>query len=123
MLYDEFVKGTGCRETEKNYQVYKELEAIYMNSDLSKDEIYEIGKMRVDNTLTEQEQDEIRDLENAISVNLERCQYLENFIYYGTYKDITQHHKEHIQEIHLLSRMNKSYKEQIKDIKDRVNQA
>ena len=29
MLYQEFIEGTGCRENDHNYQVYKELEIIY----------------------------------------------------------------------------------------------
>lgn len=55
MLFSEFVAGTGCRETDKNYQVYKELEIIYMNTDCSKEHIYEMGKKLVDNSKTEAE--------------------------------------------------------------------
>lgn len=55
MLYSEFVTGTGCKETQKNYQVYKNLEIMYMNSDMSKQEIYEYGKKLVDNSKTEAE--------------------------------------------------------------------
>lgn len=55
MLYQEFVKGTGCKETDHNYQVYRDLEILYMNSDKTKDEIYEYGKKLVDNSKTEKE--------------------------------------------------------------------
>ena len=55
MLFTEFVEGTGCRETEKNYQVYKELEIIYMNTDCTKEHIYEMGRKLVDNSKTEEE--------------------------------------------------------------------
>lgn len=55
MLYDEFLVGTGCRDTEYNFQVYKDLEILYMNSDKSKEEIYEYGKKLVDNSLTEKQ--------------------------------------------------------------------
>ncbi len=55
MLWNEFVEGTGCKGTEKNYQVYKDLEVMYMNSDLSKAQIYEYGKKLVDNSKTERE--------------------------------------------------------------------
>lgn len=55
MLYSEFVAGTACKETEYNYRVYKNLEIMYMNSDLSKQEIYEYGKKLVDNSKTEKE--------------------------------------------------------------------
>lgn len=50
MLYSEFVEGTGCRENDHNYKVYKDLEVMYMNSDMSKQEIYEYGKKLVDNS-------------------------------------------------------------------------
>ena len=55
MLYSEFVQGTGCRETDHNYKVYKDLEIMYMNSDMSKEQIYEYGKKLVDNSKTEAE--------------------------------------------------------------------
>lgn len=55
MLYSEFVKGTGCKETEYNYEVYKDLEIMYMNSNMSKEKIYEYGKKLVDNSKTEKE--------------------------------------------------------------------
>jgi len=50
MLYSEFVKGTQCRDTEHNYRIYKDLEVMYMNSNLTKAEIYEYGKKLVDNS-------------------------------------------------------------------------
>lgn len=50
MLYDEFIEGTGCKQNEHNYKVYKDLEILYMNSDLTKAEIYEYGKKLVDNS-------------------------------------------------------------------------
>ena len=55
MLYEEFVRGTGCRENEHNYEVYKNLEIMYMNSDLSKEQIYEYGKKLVDNSLSKEQ--------------------------------------------------------------------
>ena len=50
MLYSEFVENTGCKENEHNYKIYKDLEVMYMNSDISKAEIYEYGKKLVDNS-------------------------------------------------------------------------
>lgn len=55
MLYNEFVEGTGCRDNEHNYRVYKELEIIYMNTDCTKAHIYEMGKKLVDNSKSEAE--------------------------------------------------------------------
>ena len=56
MLYSEFVEGTGCRENNHNYTVYRRLEIIYMNDDsMSKEDVYEWGKKLVDNSLTEEQ--------------------------------------------------------------------
>ena len=55
MLYSEFIQGTGCKENDHNYKVYKDLEIMYMNSDLTKQDIYEYGKKLVDNSKSEQE--------------------------------------------------------------------
>lgn len=55
MLYQEFIEGTGCKENDHNYKVYKDLEIMYMNSDLTKQEIYEYGKKLVDNSKSEKE--------------------------------------------------------------------
>ena len=55
MLFSEFQEGTGCKDNEYNYKVYKDLEVMYMNSNMSKAEIYEYGKKLVDNSKSEQE--------------------------------------------------------------------
>jgi len=55
MLYNEFIEGTGCKDNDHNYKVYKDLEIMYMNSDMSKAEIYEYGKKLVDNSKSEAE--------------------------------------------------------------------
>lgn len=76
MLYSEFVSGTKCKETEENYNIYKYLEILYMNSDISKDKIYEFGKKLVNNDLTEEEKEhnariqaEIDDLKEQIKLS------------------------------------------------------
>ena len=53
MLYNEFIEGTGCKDNDYNYKVYKDLEIMYMNSNMSKSEIYEYGKKLVDNSKSE----------------------------------------------------------------------
>ena len=55
MMYSEFIAGTGCKENEHNYKVFCNLEAMYMNTDMSKAEIYEYGKKLVDNSKSERE--------------------------------------------------------------------
>lgn len=69
MLFSEFVQGTGCKENEKNYKVYKDLEVMYMNSDMSKAEIYEYGKKLVDNSKSEEQ----LKLEAEIKEEIETC--------------------------------------------------
>ena len=56
MMYSEFVAGTGCKDTEYNYKIYKRLELMYMADDsITKQEIYEYGKKLVDNSKTPRE--------------------------------------------------------------------
>lgn len=55
MMYSEFIEGTGCKENEHNYKVFRNLEAMYMNTDMTKAEIYEYGKKLVDNSKSEAE--------------------------------------------------------------------
>ena len=52
MLWCEFIDGTGCKISEHNYQVYKDLEIMYINSDMTKNQVYEYGKKLVDNSKT-----------------------------------------------------------------------
>lgn len=53
MLYSEFLEGTGCRDNAHNYNLYKELEIIYMNTDCTKEHIYTYGKKLADNSKSE----------------------------------------------------------------------
>lgn len=86
MLYEEFLEGTGCKDKACNYKVYKDLEILYMNSNLTKEQIYEYGKKLVDNSLTDMQlawnaniDDQIDDLTaelNHYKKDLER--YIEN---------------------------------------------
>ena len=55
MMYSEFIEGTGCKVNDHNYKVFCNLEAMYMNTDMSKAEIYEYGKKLVDNSKSEAE--------------------------------------------------------------------
>lgn len=56
MLFSEFIDGTGCKDNEYNYKIYKRLELMYMADDsITKAEIYEYGKKLVDNSKTAKE--------------------------------------------------------------------
>lgn len=73
MMYSEFVEGTGCKENQHNYEVFKNLEVMYMNTEMSKADIYEYGKKLVDNSKSPEEivleneiKSEIEHLKNEI---------------------------------------------------------
>lgn len=55
MLYSEFIEGTRCKDNAHNYEVYKNLEAMYMNSDMTKEKVYEYGRQLVNNEKTAEE--------------------------------------------------------------------
>lgn len=55
MMYSEFAEAVGCRDNDHNHKVFRDLEIMYMNSDMSKAEIYEYGKKLVDNSKSEAE--------------------------------------------------------------------
>lgn len=69
MLFSEFQSAIGCKDNEHNHKVYRDLEIMYMNSDLTKEQIYEYGRKLVDNSKTEQQ---IR-IENQIKKEIESC--------------------------------------------------
>lgn len=92
MLYDEFLVGTGCKDNATNYAVYKDLEILYMNSNKTKEEIYEYGKKLVDNSLTQQQIEfnegidrDIADIRRDIQDNKDEASRLaEDYIYWKT---------------------------------------
>ena len=53
MLYSEFIEGTGCKDNHHNFKVFQDLEVMYMNSDISKEQVYEYGKKLVKNDIRE----------------------------------------------------------------------
>lgn len=85
MTFSEFIEGTGCKETDKNYGIYKELEVIYMNTECTKEHIYEMGKKLVDNSKTEEElrieaeiKAEIEEYKKEIESNKRWIEYYED---------------------------------------------
>lgn len=68
-MYNEFVAGTGCKENEHNYQVFKNLEVMYMNTNMTKEEVYEYGKKLVDNSKSKEQ----IELENEIKEEINLC--------------------------------------------------
>lgn len=122
MMYSEFVKGTNCKDSPKNYEVFRNLEILYMNSDMTKEEIYEYGKKLVDNSKSEEEieterkiKEEIEAYKYFIKYNNERIaavkEYRETFgkdeADYGRRQEIKQRQDE-----------NRYYRAQIKALKE-----
>lgn len=88
MLYSEFIEGTGCRDKECNYKIYKDLEVLYMNSDISKEKIYEYGKKLVDNSKSDEEIKAEQELKEKIAeVKKEIKEYNDNIKYYREKRD------------------------------------
>lgn len=118
MLWSEFIEGTGCKDTEKNYEVYKELEIIYTNTDCSKSHIYEMGKKLVDNSKSEKELEIERQVKAEIEefVTLKET-YRENLSRYEYYLKECENTDE---EIRWLKSEVKYYKEQVRHCKNRI---
>ena len=67
MLFTEFMVGTGCKDNEYNHKVYRDLEVMYMNSDLTKEQIYEYGRKLVKNSKSPEQ----IDLEMRVQADIE----------------------------------------------------
>ena len=119
MLYDEFLQGTGCRETDYNYSVYKDVEEIYMNSNITKEEAYAIGKMRVNNGLTEEEETEILRINKDIAYYEGEIQYYTEYAYVGTWEEVKAQHTTHMDKIKAFKGLIKEYKAQVAEIEKR----
>lgn len=101
MLYDEFIEGTKCKDNEHNYKVYKNLEIMYMNSNMSKAEIYEYGKKLVDNSKSEKMTAFENEIKNKIEEHKKYIQQYKNNIEWenGCYepnKNVIKYYKDAI---------------------------
>lgn len=120
MLYSEFIEGTGCKDTEKNYKVYKDLEIMYMNSNMSKSEIYEYGKKLVDNSKTEKELQIEAEIKETIAGYKEQIEGNKYWINY--YTEMVKIHKEFgDKEMEKRDRrIAKKYKDENRRLKDMI---
>ena len=117
MLFCEFQEGTGCKDNEYNHKVYEELEIIYMNTDCTKEHIYDMGKKLVDNSKTEEQ---IR-FENEIKEQIKNCK--EEIKYYKSEIELKKNLLENEWEEYWIAewkRNIKFYREQIKILKNRI---
>ena len=112
MLYDEFIKGTGCRDNEHNYEVYKSLEFGYMNFDWTKEQVYEMGKKIVDNSPSKEERELIEQINADIDRDKERITFLKEQI--EVYASMAQDDKFWLDQV-------KSCKEEVLRLKRHIN--
>ena len=76
MMYSEFVKNTGCKKTDKNYKLFKRLELIYSNDeDITKEEIYDMGRKLMDNSLSEKQEQWNAEMKAQIEEKNEELEY------------------------------------------------
>lgn len=80
MMYGEFIEGTGCKDNTHNYEVFCNLEAMYMNTNMTKAQIYEYGKKLVDNSKSEAELKLEAQVRAEIASNNEQIEYYEQDI-------------------------------------------
>lgn len=81
MLYNEFLQGTGCKDTPYNFDVYKALEALYMANDaMTKEAVYKAGKNLVDNSETPKERETRQKLTKEAETLKQDIEYFEAYI-------------------------------------------
>lgn len=111
MLWNEFVEGTGCKDNAYNYNVYKELEIIYTNTDCTKAHIYEMGKKLVDNSKSEEELKLEAEIKEEIENHKKEIEIYKKEIEWK--KEIIEFDPEDTEWVKDCKRMIKYYKEQI----------
>ncbi len=111
MLYSEFLEGTKSSASEYNYKVFENLNNIYMeNEEITKSEIYEIGKKLVREPelskttieLIANAQNEIKQSESSITYYKDRIETMKLYIEISTPEEI------------------KAYKQSIKNYKEQI---
>jgi len=115
-MYSEFVENTGCKQNEHNYKVFQNLEAMYMNTDMTKEEIYEYGKKLVDNSKSKEE------IETERKINSEIEEYRAEIKWY---KYEIERYTAYLNETYCTPDEIKSYKARIKNFQqiNRKNRA
>lgn len=93
MMYSEFVENTGCKQTQKNYEIFQGIEKIYMATDMTKEEAYKLGKKWIDNSLTESE---IESNEKVNAEIRERQNDIESAKFWANWERMTGGNKETI---------------------------
>ena len=123
-MYNEFINGTGCKENDHNYKVYKDLEILYMNSDLTKEQIYEYGKKLVDNSKSEEQikfeneiNEEIKGYKESIAYNNERADDFKTSAWFWKAEGATDLYKSNMDMYRYYKAENKKYRARIRELK------
>lgn len=109
MMYSEFAEHVGCKDNEYNHEVFENLEILYMNSNITKEKIYEYGKKLVDNSKTEEEIAFENDINEQIADLKEQLK-----AYREEEKRYMQYYKEEKEAFGLTSRAKNYWKDQAK---------
>ena len=75
MLYSEFISGTKCRDNAHNYEVYKALEALYMNSDATKADVYKAARPFLNNEKSAEQVAAEQEIIAAAEIEERRAEY------------------------------------------------
>lgn len=120
MMYSEFAEAVGCKDNDHNHKVFRDLEIMYMNSDMSKAEIYEYGKKLVDNSKSEAElkvEAEVKAEIEAVKAEIESDKHWVSY-----YKDQKEYNKSVGDKFWTDEnrRMERYYTEEIKKLRNRI---
>ena len=113
MMYSEFVNGTGCKENEHNYNIFLQLEKLYMESNITKEDVYNFGKKLVDNSKTEKEielekeiNEKIEEENKAITYWEERADFYKNIMEdkkeARRFQKLANEHKQRVKELRFV---------------------
>ena len=115
MLYSEFLENTKAKDSEYNYNVYKSLEALYMNNDsMTKQDVYKAAKTLINNEPTEEE----KAIDNKIKKEIEEAK--KDNVYYKSridlYMDFLRDEAETLDRPEVI----KEYRETIKNYRQAI---
>lgn len=74
-MYSEFIEGTCCKDNQHNYEVFKNLEVMYMNSDMTKEQVYEYGRQLVNNEKSAEQIELEKEIEAEIEQHKRQIEY------------------------------------------------
>lgn len=77
MLYKEFLEGTKCTDCDENMKIFSYFEAIYMNSDCTKELIYKQAKPFLRYGFTDKELEFHEEMYREILSILKSIEYLD----------------------------------------------